>query len=32
MPGLNVSSKNDNLMYDLEDAVSDPIFNPDENE
>ena len=32
MPGLNVKSNNDNLMYGLEDAVNDPIFNPDENE
>lgn len=32
MPGLNVKNTNDNLMYGLEDAVNDPIFNPDENE
>ena len=32
MPGLNVKNNNDNLMYGLEDAVNDPIFNPDENE
>lgn len=32
MPGLNVKNDNDNLMYGLEDAVNDPIFNPDENE
>lgn len=32
MPGLNVKTDNDNLMYSLEDAVNDPIFNPDENE
>jgi len=31
IPGLNVKSDNDNLMYGLEDAVNDPIFNPDEN-
>lgn len=29
MPGLNVK-KPDNLLYDLEDAVEDPIFKPDE--
>ena len=29
MPGLNVK-KPDNLLYDLEDAVQDPIFKPDE--
>lgn len=32
MPGLNVPKKTDNLMYDLEDAVNDPMFNPDEDE
>jgi hypothetical protein len=28
IPGLN-EPKKDNLMYDLEDAVNDPIFHPD---
>ena len=32
MPGLNVRTDNDNLMFGLEDAVNDPIFNPDEAE
>lgn len=33
IPGLNEpDKKQDNLLYGLEDAVHDPIFNPDENE
>ena len=28
MPGLNPTPQNDNLMYGLEDAVNDPMFNP----
>lgn len=31
MPGLNEpENKQDNLLYDLEDAVNDPIFNPEQ--
>lgn len=31
MPGLNdPENKQDNLLYDLEDAVNDPIFNPEQ--
>ena len=32
IPGLNPGQNNDNLMFDLEDAVNDPIFNPSDDE
>ena len=32
IPGLNPGQQNDNLMFDLEDAVNDPIFNPSDDE